>query len=225
MLATPGPWIGGFDFPFGLPRELIRLLGWPTSWTQLVSHVRNIGKPAFVVALDQIRLSRPYGARYISRRGDALAGSSSPMKLVNPPVGLMFLEGASRLLQAGLSIVPCAPSLDSRIAVEAYPGYLAQKITRDSYKKDGTEGMRPSRLAARSVILDALQSTAARVSDIPVHLSKALVRECVEDGSGDCLDAVICALQAAHAARCGATLGMPADVDPIEGWIATVPAS
>ena len=29
MLRTPGPWVGGFDFPFGLPRELVATLGWP----------------------------------------------------------------------------------------------------------------------------------------------------------------------------------------------------
>ena len=29
LLATRGPWIGGFDFPFGLPREAVVDLGWP----------------------------------------------------------------------------------------------------------------------------------------------------------------------------------------------------
>ena len=28
LLRRPGPWVGGFDFPFGLPRELVRDLGW-----------------------------------------------------------------------------------------------------------------------------------------------------------------------------------------------------
>lgn len=28
-LAQPGPWVGGFDLPFGLPRELVEHLGWP----------------------------------------------------------------------------------------------------------------------------------------------------------------------------------------------------
>ena len=32
LLARPGPWIGGFDFPFGLPAELCRDLGWPLEW-------------------------------------------------------------------------------------------------------------------------------------------------------------------------------------------------
>ena len=29
-LARPGPWVAGFDLPFGLPRELVAQLGWPT---------------------------------------------------------------------------------------------------------------------------------------------------------------------------------------------------
>lgn len=225
MLGIPGPWVGGFDFPFGLPRELVLQLGWPTSWAQLMMHIREIGKPAYVAALNQVRQSRPYGARYLSRRGDALAGSSSPMKLVNPPVGLMLFEGAPRLLQAGLSIVPCAASDDNRIAVEVYPGYLVRKITRASYKKDGVDGMAPSRLATRRLLLDALQSHMHVTSDIAVRLCADQARECMEDGSGDAIDAVICAVQAAQAVRLGASFGMPPHADTFEGWIATVPDS
>ena len=28
-LGEGGPWIGGFDFPFGLPRRFVRAEGWP----------------------------------------------------------------------------------------------------------------------------------------------------------------------------------------------------
>ncbi len=31
-LQTPGPWLGVFDLPFGLPRELVVALGWPLQW-------------------------------------------------------------------------------------------------------------------------------------------------------------------------------------------------
>ena len=30
--AKQGAWVGGFDLPFGLPRELVEQLGWPTDW-------------------------------------------------------------------------------------------------------------------------------------------------------------------------------------------------
>ena len=35
-LARPGPWVGGFDLPFGLPRELVMTLGWPTDWAECI---------------------------------------------------------------------------------------------------------------------------------------------------------------------------------------------
>src|SRR2546426_12270047 len=28
LLVRPGPWVGGFDFPFGLSREAVRDLSW-----------------------------------------------------------------------------------------------------------------------------------------------------------------------------------------------------
>lgn len=37
VLDRPGPWVGGFDFPFGLPRELVADLLWPREWTAIVS--------------------------------------------------------------------------------------------------------------------------------------------------------------------------------------------
>ena len=37
-LAQPGEWVGGFDFPFGLPRELVEHLGWPGQWRDCIAH-------------------------------------------------------------------------------------------------------------------------------------------------------------------------------------------
>jgi hypothetical protein len=176
-----------------------------------------------------VRESRPVGSRYIARRGDAAAGSSSPMKLVNPPVGLMFFEGAPRLLAAGVSVVPCAPSADSRVALEAYPGYLARKITRASYKKDGKEGARPDRRDARVEIMEAITSGHTCITPIELVLPSALKNVCIDDGSGDALDAVLCAVQAAIAclstkAAGDENYGIPDDADPLEGWIVAVSA-
>jgi Protein of unknown function (DUF429) len=230
-LNRSGPWVGGFDFPFGLPRELINTLAWPTQWDELVSHVETIGKTAFKLALDGVRESRPMGARYIPRRGDLLAGSSSPMKLVNPPVGLMFFEGAPRLLRAGVSVVPCLPSNDLRVALEAYPGYLARSLTKNSYKKDGRDGMTAERIAARRFIVDRLinsydTSYATNSGFASIKINSDLQRQCIQDGSGDTLDAILCAVQAARAAAAHVVgdrnYGIPTHADPLEGWIATV---
>lgn len=226
LLNQRGPWVGGFDFPFGLPRELVQTLRWPTDWSALVATVDVMGRDAFKFALTELRESRPMGSRYIPRRGDAIAGSSSPMKLVNPPVGLMFLEGAPRLLRSGVSIVPCAPSDDSRVVLEAYPGYFARKITRDSYKKDGKDGMSSARTLARTRLVAALGAKTPSVElGISVYLSKKLQNDCIADGSGDTLDAVLCAVQAAQCVVAGPTFAMPLSADPLEGWIATVPDS
>ena len=48
-----------------------------------------------------------------------------------------------------------------------------------------------------------------------------LIRQrCLDDASGDSLDAVLCAVLAAWAWRRRAEgWGLPADTDPLEGWI------
>ena len=38
LLQRPGPWLGAFDLPFGLPRELVENLGWPRDWAALMRH-------------------------------------------------------------------------------------------------------------------------------------------------------------------------------------------
>jgi len=231
FLQSPGPWVAGFDMPFGLPRELVTSLGWPTDWARLVEHIQRIGKDAFKLALNTIRESRPFGARYIHRLGDSVAGSSSPMKLINPPVGLMFYEGAHRLLAAQLSVIPCRPTASDRIALETYPGYLARRITRASYKKDGKEGATARRREARAQILERLCSANERanlIDDLKLDVSETLRQQCIDDGSGDTLDAVLCAVQVAIARRQFEAgddrYGIPAGADSLEGWIATVAA-
>ena len=125
LLTRPGPWLGAFDFPFGLPREAIIDLGWPQTWPALVRHCAALGKPAFRAALDAYRESRPVGRRYAHRATDLPARSHSPLKLVNPPVGLMFLEGAPRLLAAGVHVPGMHDGDAQRVAIEAYPRAIA----------------------------------------------------------------------------------------------------
>src|ERR1044071_2248816 len=78
LLARPGPWIGGFDFPFSLPRELVRDLDWPTGWKALVRHCAAMPRQDFRQALDAYRNTRPVGRRYAHRATGLPAGSSSP---------------------------------------------------------------------------------------------------------------------------------------------------
>jgi hypothetical protein len=217
FLARPGPWIGGFDFPFSLPQELARDLGWPLEWKALVARCSAMSRPAFRKALDDYRATRPVGRKYAHRATDYPAGSSSPMKLVNPPVALMFHEGAPRLLAAGLHIPALAEGDESRVALEAYPGLLVRKQLgmRASYKSDTRAEHTPARRALRRRIVEAL--SAGKPLGIKLGMDKRLL---VNDGSGDLLDAVVCAVQAAWAAR-QPDYGFPPEAASGEGWIAT----
>jgi hypothetical protein len=203
LLARPGPWIGGFDFPFSLPRELVR-------------HCAAMPRQDFRQALDAYRNTRPVGRRYAHRATDLPAGSSSPMKLVNPPVALMFHEGAPRILAAGVHVPALFEGDSSRVALEAYPGLLVRKQLgiRDSYKSDTRSERTPARAAARRRIVQALR--AGRPLGVKV---KATI-DLVEDGSGDTLDAVICAVHQPSAAA-QPRYGLPVRVPRAEGWIVT----
>ena len=215
FLQRPGPWIGGFDFPFSLPRELVRDLGWPASWNTLVAHCSSMTRLELRKALDAYRASRPAGRKYAHRATDLPAGSSSPMKLVNPPVALMFHEGARRLLAAGANIPHLLENGSSRVALEAYPGLLVRKQLgiRESYKADARREQTAARRAVRKRIIESLK--AGEPLGIRVELHETPM---AEDGSGDLLDAVICAVQAAWAAR-RPRYGLPEDAPSGEGWI------
>src|ERR1043166_3976510 len=86
LLARPGPWIGGFDFPFSLPRELVRDLDWPTGWKALGRTSAAIPRQDCRQALAPYLTAGPVGRRYAHRPTAPPAGFSTPMKLVNPPV-------------------------------------------------------------------------------------------------------------------------------------------
>ena len=217
FLQRPGPWIGGFDFPFSLPHELVRDLGWPLEWKALVTHCSAMSRIVFRKVLDEYRATRPVGRKYAHRATDYPAGSSSPMKLVNPPVALMFHEGAPRLAAAGLNIPHLHETSSARVALEAYPGLLVRKQLgiRASYKSDTRAEHTPARRAVRRRIVEAL--AAGEPSGITLTMDKRLL---VDDGSGDLLDAVVCAVQAAWAAT-QPDYGFPPEAASGEGWIVT----
>jgi hypothetical protein len=138
------------------------------------------------------------------------------MKLVNPPVALMFHEGAPRLLTSGAHVPALLEGDSKRVALEAYPGLLVRKQLgiRESYKSDTRSEQTPARAAARGRIVRALK--AGR----PLGIKLKTRIDLVADGSGDTLDAAICAVQAAWAAR-RPGYGIPDDVPDAEGWIIT----
>ena len=142
--------------------------------------------------------------------------STSPLQTRYVPVGLMYFEGLSRLLAAGVHLPALHLGDPARVALEAYPGWLAHElIGRRSYKNSDAA----DRLIARKDLVDALEQ--GRWRGLRIRLTHAQREALVDDASGDRLDAVLCLLQAGWAATQPGH-GMPAAVDPVEGWITGV---
>ncbi len=219
-LARPGSWVCGFDFPFGLPRELVEHLGWPTQWRECMAHYASLTRPQIRDTFAAFCDARPVGGKFAHRAFDKRAGSSPSMKWVNPPVAWMMHAGVPLLLEAGVHLPGLHDGDDSRVALEAYPGLLARElIASRSYKNDAKAKQTPERLIARKDIVTALETARSRLN-LSLKLTHAQRDALVEDASGDSLDAVMCLVQAAWAARQGApAYGLPAGLDPLEGWI------
>ena len=218
LLARPGPWLGVFDLPFGLPRELVESLGWPREWPALMRHYAALDRAAIRATFAAFCAARPAGAKFAHRACDGPAGSSPSMKWVNPPVAYMLHAGAPRLVEAGVTLAGLHAGDPQRVALEGYPGLLARELigTR-SYKSDERARQTPERLIARKDLVDALEQGRTRLG-LRLKLSHAQRDELVADASGDRLDAVLCLVQAAWALG-QPGYGLPADLDPLEGWI------
>jgi hypothetical protein len=220
-LGRPGAWTGAFDFPFGLPRELVADLGWPQDWLGLMRHYAGLTRAQIRDTFAAYCAARPPGGKFAHRASDRPAGASPSMKWVNPPVAYMLHAGVPLLIEAGVSLPGLRelPGVE-RIALEGYPGLLARELVGlRSYKSDAVARQTPERAEARRAIVQALEQGRTRLG-LRLRLGAAQCAELVADASGDRLDAVLCLLQAGWAAgRPGH--GLPAQVDPLEGWIVT----
>lgn len=215
-------WICGFDFPFGLPRELVEQLGWPREWAACIGHFSGHSRAEIRTIFAAFCAARPTGGKFAHRALDRLAGSSPSMKWVNPPVAYMLHAAVPLLLEAGVDIPGLHSGDPKRVALEAYPGLLARELVgRRSYKNDNKSKQTPERRQIREDIITALEEGRTRL-DLRLGLAVGQRQELIEDGGGDRLDAVLCLIQAAWAAREGPpSYGLPADLDPLEGWVVT----
>ena len=219
LLAEPGPWLGAFDFPFGLPRDFVRGLQLGDRADAVIGELRRRAptRMALRALIDAWGGTQPAGQRLLHRATDtALPGvrSTSPLQTRYVPVGFMYFEGFSRLLAAGVDIPGLHGGDTRRTALEGYPGLLAHElIGRRSYKNSE----QPDRLIARKDMVDALEQGRTRLG-LRLKLSHAQRDALVDDAGGDRLDAVLCLAQSAWASG-QPRHGLPARVDPVEGWI------
>ena len=136
MLAKPGPWIAGIDFPFGFPRQFVDDVDWPLAWQEYVLHAESLGKEQFEAVLKNYKRARPDGQKEPRRRTDELAGALSPLKLHFQPVAKMYFQGAPRLVASGVAVPGLQEGDCNRAVVEAYSGVLARSVTKVAYKHD-----------------------------------------------------------------------------------------
>lgn len=233
-------WLGAFDLPFGLPRELVRALGWPTDWQACIAHYASLSRADIRSAFKSFCDARPVGGKFAHRATDLPARSSPSMKWVNPPVAYMLHAGVPLLLRTNASFPGLHPVESSRIALEAYPGLLMRELLgRQSYKSDTKAKQTVDRLHARAEAVASLEAGRTRLG-LALQLNVDSRTSLIRDASGDSLDAVLCLLQAAWATRQQAAFevrrqasfgerqqagmddgpgwGLPA-FDPLEGWI------
>jgi len=224
-LAEQPAWVGAFDFPFSLPRELVEHLGWPTAWPELIAHYATLERAEIRRLFAAFCAARPVGGKFAHRATDAPAGSSPSMKWVNPPVAYMLHAGVPRLVAAGAAFpalqAPEATAAARRVALEGYPGLLARElIGRRSYKSDDKARQTEERRTARAELAACLVRGETRL-DIRLDASPAQVERLLDDATGDAIDAVLCLVQAAWASRRAPSFGLPPGIDRLEGWIVT----
>jgi Protein of unknown function (DUF429) len=223
-LSSPGPWLGAFDFPFGLPRELVEHLGWPLRWPELMAHYAALPRPRIRATFAAFCAARPVGSKFAHRACDRPAGSSPSMKWVNPPVAYMLHAGAPLLLAAGVHLPGLREGDRDRVALEGYPGLLARElIGARSYKSDEKARRDETRQRARADLVAAIEQGRTRLA-LRLRLDRAQRAALIDDPSADQLDAVLCLVQAAWSAT-QPNFGLPRHIDPLEGWIATAAAT
>jgi hypothetical protein len=229
LLRTPGQWVAGADFPFGQPIKYVANVGWPKSWREYVRHVAEMSRQQFIAEMRAYQRPREKGDIRHYRDVDRKAGSCSPMQLDFTPVARMFHAGAPILLESDCAVYPFVPMAnDEKVIVEAYPALVARRcVGRESYKTDDKKKATSARRDVRERIVDALITGDHHPSPLrtdygmSVRLRNNLASVMIDDSTGDTLDAVLCALQAAWAySRRNTDFGMNWACDKFEGWIA-----
>ncbi|GEM_PF-627627 len=196
FLSRSGPWIAGFDFPFGLPVTYLRDNNFPLEWNDYVGSVAKFTKKELEQKVLDYKSSQPKGLKDLPRITDSIHQAQSPLKTVNPPLIKMFYEGATRLAKSGISVIPFNHPKDNRVAFETYPALLS-RLFADSYKSDSSTQNKEQFQAGRTSILNGILSDyLLKNLGFSLEIDEDVKKQLLEDNSGDSLDSVLCCIQA-----------------------------
>jgi hypothetical protein len=141
LLQRPGPWLGAFDFPFGLPRAFVQAQALGDSTAAVITELQRRCPTRMAM-----RAWSTPGATHAAGRASGCCTacatppcpasvSTSPLQTRYVPVGFMYYEGLSRLVAAGVTLPRLHAGDPARLALEGYPGLLAHElIGARSYK-------------------------------------------------------------------------------------------
>jgi hypothetical protein len=234
FLTQGGPWLAAMDFPLSMPQSWLKAMDWPTSWAESVAWIQQFSLEQFCQHITRYALDKPAGQKQHFRPIDRVAGACSPMTIHYTPVGRMFYQGAYRLLDAGVYVLPFMRNhpLDlsrERVVVEGYPALIARQLApRQGYKyeknaKVSNDQKTVKDFARQEMIQKVAANLLASEFGFKVDLN-GFQQALYEDSTGDRLDAFLCAIQAAWAyTRRNQYFGIPETEEAGEGWI-TVPS-
>jgi len=239
FVNVAGPVVIGFDFPFSQAAKLVKdknpifqNLKWPVSWEGFVKRFSAMSRKEFEATLEKYKLNRDDKDKHHKRVVDKMTSAQSPQTLYGTPVGKMFYEGSKIFIEYGYSVVPVRMNSSQVVAVEAYPGVFARDYAKQQTykagkrKRDENEAALAREQARANVIKAMFQPSFEKVYGFQVYFGDSIREIAVKDDSGDSLDSLICAVQAAWAwTRRNDNFGLPGpdfidpDVLAFEGWI------
>jgi hypothetical protein len=240
LLNSAGPWVAGIDAPFGIPIECIEYFNWlvaddtEQTWEKYVSRVRNNKtRKDFKNKIESWRHPtnlNSSGEKAMVRKFrliDKLINSNSPMNCIRPAIGSMFFEACEILRATPASIPPVRlVQEEKRHIIEAYPRLVVNRLLVESKAYKESNDLEAVRHQIVTRLSDASEDSAIqRWYGISVTMDKKIANECITDWDGDKIDSILCAVQAAWAARQD-FFGIPRfnssvlnGVIALEGWI------
>lgn len=221
----------GFDFPFGQAARFLDDMGWDLDWDKYSRNCFNIELPKFREAVQNSKDSRPEGEKERRRlveeraKNKGIKQISEASKLVNPPLAMMFFRGVP-CLEPFDAVLPVSyrkkdPKL---LAFEAYPRAVVKNVgIQGSYTGGKGDIQRTERRRNRAEIMNRIQNQDCMIKyGFVCDLRNVDCNEMIDEAHADCLDSVLCAIQAGWAYQKELHIIWPQlpEEGEIEGWIA-----